>query len=62
MNATSVNQQLIISLSEETENSVKADSIVRYMPVGKTESEYERIDGVLDKFKEAQNFMARIDS
>ncbi len=62
MNVTSVSQQLIISLSEETENSVKPDSIVRYMPVDKTESEYEGIDGVLDKFKEAQNFMSRIDS
>ena len=62
MSVTSVSQQLIISLSEETENTVKADSIERYMPVGKTGSEYERIDGVLDKFKEAQNFMARIDS
>ena len=62
MSVTSVSQQLIISLSEETENTVKADSIERYMPVGKTGSEYERIDGVLDKFKEAQNFMASIDS
>jgi len=30
--------------------------------VGKTGSEHEIIDSVLDKFKEAQNFMARIDS
>ncbi len=60
MNVTSVSQQLIISLSEETENAVKADSIVSYLPVGKTESEYEGIDSVLDKFKEAQNFMTRI--
>ena len=62
MSVTSVSQQLIISLSEETENTVKADSIERYMPVGKTGSEHEIIDSVLDKFKEAQNFMASIDS
>ncbi len=62
MNVTSASQQLIIGLSDETEDSAKPDSIVRYMPVGKTESEYEGIDGVLDKFKEAQNFMSRIDS
>ncbi len=62
MNVTSASQQLIIGLSDETEDSAKPDSIVRYMPVGKTESEYKGIDGVLDKFKEAQDFMSRIDS
>ncbi len=62
MNVTSASQQLIIGLSDETEDSTKPDSIVRYMPVGKTESEYKGIDGVLDKFKEAQDFMSRIDS
>ncbi len=62
MSVTSVSQKLIISLSEETENNVKADSMARYMPVGKAESKYEIIDGVLDKFKEAQSYMARIDS
>ncbi|MCP4413400.1 MAG: hypothetical protein GY808_12645 [Gammaproteobacteria bacterium] len=60
MNVTNASQQLIISLTEETEDSTKTDSIVKYLPVGKTESEYEGIDSVLDKFKEAQDFMARI--